>query len=127
MGHHIGLSGAAGEVRADGLARLRLPGPFAVAATGGIVNSTTTTHFPVTTSVEVWLGPVGFGAAGDLMLGVRETCDPPSRTLVVSGAGHATANLSLPISSRWLFDSRLMVGWSTGPQVFATSGVSFRP
>lgn len=127
LNNHIGLAGGTGAIRADVLGRLRLPGPFAVSMTGGLVNSTTTSHFPVTTSFEFWLGPVGFGAAGDLMLGVKESCDPPSRTLVVSGAGHVTANVSIPVRPRWLFDARLMAGWSAGPQVFATAGMSFRP
>ncbi|MCB9779705.1 MAG: FecR domain-containing protein [Alphaproteobacteria bacterium] len=127
LGDHIGLDKGAGEIRADILTRVRL-GNFGLTNTVGVVNSTTTSHFPVTAGGEYWFGPVAVGAQGDLLLGTKELCGTGTTSqLVASGAGHLTGAVRVPLGPALVLDGRVLAGWSTGPQAFGTVGLSWRP
>ncbi len=124
VGDHLGLDSAAGELRADLLGRLRL-GPIGGTASFGLVNSSTTSHFPMALGAEYWLGPVSLGVQGDLLFGAQESCTGDREPIVVGGAGHLTAGLRLSLAERLLLDGRALAGWSTGPQAYGTLGLSY--
>ncbi len=113
------------QLRTELYGRFELRGPLSLAGSIGLLNSTTTSRFPISLGPELALGPVALRASATAVTGACVACsDGDVEPMVRPGGLGAVA--FRPQVGRWRPELQLSMGWAWGPFVDATVGVARR-